>query len=87
MIESRLKSAALEFSRKHNLRPAFLVEAAMKIGAEIGRAVEVENMIETVKREIHIRQRQNRDGIGDGHGFGYDLAEPKNYRKNGHADS
>ena len=77
MIESRIKTAALEFSRKHGVRPAFLVEAAMKIGAEIGRTVEVENMIETVKREIHIRQRQNRDGIGDGNGFSYPLAEPR----------
>lgn len=79
MIESRIKSAALEFSRQRGIRPAVLVQEAMQIGAEIA----LEHAIGKVQHETKLRRRQNRDGIEDGRGFDYPLAEPRNHSKNG----
>jgi hypothetical protein len=62
MIESKLKSAALEFSRKSGIRPAVLVQEAMQIGASIA----LEHAVTKVKNETKLRQRLNRIGLQDG---------------------
>jgi hypothetical protein len=62
MIESRIKSAALDFSRKSGIRPAVLVQEAMQIGA----AIALEHAVGKVKHEVKLRQRLNRIGFQDG---------------------
>ena len=62
MIESRIKSAALDFSRKSGIRPAVLVQEAMQIGASIA----LEHAVGKVKHEVKVRQRLNRTGKHDG---------------------
>jgi hypothetical protein len=62
MIESRIKSAALEFSRSRCIRPAALVQEAMQIGA----AIALEHAVGKVKHEVKLRQRLNRIGLQDG---------------------
>jgi hypothetical protein len=62
MIESRIKSAALDFSRKSGIKPAVLVQEAMQIGA----AIALEHAVGKVKHEVKLRQRLNRIGFQDG---------------------
>ena len=62
MIESCIKSAALDFSRNHGIRPAVLVQEAMQIGA----AIALEHAVGKVKHEVKLRQRLNRIGLQDG---------------------
>ena len=62
MIESRIKSAALDFSRKSGIKPAVLVQEAMQIGA----AIALEHAVGKVKHEVKLRQRLNRIGLKDG---------------------
>ena len=62
MIESRIKSAALDFSRKSGIKPAVLVQEAMQIGA----AIALEHAVGKVKHEVKLRQRLNRIGLQDG---------------------
>ena len=62
MIESRIKSAALDFSRSHGIRPAVLVQEAMQIGANIA----LEHAVTKIKHETKLRQRLNRIGLQDG---------------------
>lgn len=73
MIESRIKSASLEFSRRYGIRPVALVQQAMRIGADIALA----HSVDKIRHEVKVRQRQNRDGIEDGCGFDYPLRKDK----------
>ena len=56
------KTESIAFAREHGCPPAFIIEAAMRRGAQLA----LENTIALLSAEKHRRRRLNETGMKDG---------------------